>query len=176
MAQKPVSRGFWLGLGFALGLAVGVALTMGVMMVLSLAAGHANSVAQQLEAAGQEANTSHVITRLLTVRSQLLLYKAQHNDAYPSDLVAQMTQFTDAVGHTSPVKTEQFCYGPYLPAGVPENPFTQSTDIDTVKDGYAVLEPPDKDAGWWYNTVTGEFRANLTDQHRTADGQRLNRM
>jgi hypothetical protein len=35
---------------------------------------------------------------------------------------------------------------------------------------------PAADAGWWFNSTTGEFRADLTtaDDHKTADGTQYN--
>jgi general secretion pathway protein G len=170
MTQKPVSWKTWLGIGFALGLATGVALAIGGVMVLAWAAG---SVGQITEAS-REARVSSLITNLTTVRSQLLLYKTQHEEKFPAvdggDFAAQMTQFTDIRGRTCVQETETFRYGPYL-HGVPANPITDSDALEIVTNPTTAFRPPAMDGGWWFNTATGEFRANLTDEHRTDDGK-----
>ena len=63
-------------------------------------------------------------------RAQVALFKLQHNDRLPgvrplvesgdpsdaneATFWAQMTQFADVDGYTSPTKTPRFCYGPYF--------------------------------------------------------------
>jgi hypothetical protein len=42
--------------------------------------------------------------------------------------------------------------------------------VAVVQDGATAFAAPAADGGWWFNTVTGEFRANLTDVRTTTDG------
>ena len=64
-------------------------------------------VIPQFTSASAEARISNLVTNLQTVRSQLLLYKTQHNEAYAgsaSDATLfgkQMTQYTDVSGGVS---------------------------------------------------------------------------
>jgi general secretion pathway protein G len=83
-------------------------------------------VIPQFTDASTEAKTSSLCSDLQTVRSQIELYKIQHNDDLPSDaavgLVLAMTEQTDIDGAAG---TD---YGPYLQK-IPTNPFN---DLDTI--------------------------------------------
>jgi hypothetical protein len=77
-------------------------------------------------------------------RSQLALFKLQHNDRLPGSmpliecggpdsadeaiLRAQLTQFTDVDGNTSPTKTATHIYGPYF-SSMPVNALNRSQTI-----------------------------------------------
>jgi hypothetical protein len=77
-----------------------------------------------------DARHTTFVTIVQSLRSQVALFKLQHNDrlpgvcplvasggtfsANPTTFWAQMTQFTDVDGYTSPTKTERYCYGPYV--------------------------------------------------------------
>ena len=85
-----------------------------------------------------------VITTVQSLRSQLALFKLQHNDRLPgvcplvesggpsnaseATFWAQMTQFTDLDGNTSPTKSDRYCYGPYLKSFW-SNPLNGSTSV-----------------------------------------------
>jgi general secretion pathway protein G len=122
----------------------------------------------EVNASSGDVRTMNLATNLQTIRSQLLLYKTQHNDAYPdANFAAQLTQFTDVSGKTSRAVSPQFTFGPYL-QNVPANPFSGLKDVVVVNDREARFHPPVKDGGWWFNSATGEFRANLTNERRVA--------
>src|SRR5262249_30629400 len=56
-------------------------------------------------------------------------------------------------------------YGPYLPAGLPHNPFNGE---DSVRKERAENQPPDDTSGWLYVTNDGQFRSNArTGPHPT---------
>jgi general secretion pathway protein G len=134
-------------------------------------------VIPQFTEASSEARVSNLMTNLQTIRSQLLLYKTQHKEAYPAadtgdtgdTFVAQMTQYTDADGSTNATPSSSYPYGPYL-MSVPSNPVSGNNAVVIQQTGTTAFSAPSADAGWWFNTVTGEFRANLTDSHTTTDG------
>ena len=116
-------------------------------------------VIPQFTDASTEAKTSSLCSDLQTVRSQIELYKIQHNDALPIPESGGgswnvMTMYTDIDGNTNATKTDVFKYGPYLQK-VPTNPFN---DDDTIEvDGATV---GDDGGGWNYNSTTGDFRAD----------------
>jgi general secretion pathway protein G len=168
MPNRRPSRGDRFGLGFAVGFAVALAIVLGLCFAAMLR--------PQFTEADREAQTANLTTNLMTVRSQLLLYKTQHHETFPGrDFTRQMTMHTDVEGNVSPHETETHVYGPYLQS-IPVNPITGSSDVEVVSDPHASFTPPSENGGWWYNAATGEFRADLTDAHKAADGTPLNRL
>ncbi|MCG3177941.1 MAG: hypothetical protein BIFFINMI_00264 [Phycisphaerae bacterium] len=113
-----------------------------------------NMVTREFETDGNEARIACMTSDIQTVRSQLELYKVQHQDAYPSleRFEAQLTGATDVDGN--PARGNEG-YGPYL-RRVPANPYT---DTSTVSNG------PIGSSAWHYDQKTGEFRANDSEEH-----------
>lgn len=121
-------------------------------------------VIPQFTEASTEAKTSSLCTDLQTMRSQIELYKVQHNDNLPGvtngthtasiDFETAMTGQTDIYGETG---TD---YGPYIQK-VPTNQFNDSDDIE-IEAGTTGLG--DGDNGWHFDTSTGQFHAD-TDDH-----------
>jgi hypothetical protein len=117
------------------------------------------------------------MTNLQTVRSQLLLYKTQHLENLPAsaagedgdDFAAQMTQYTDVDGAVSALPDSDFPFGPYLQT-IPVNPVSGDNTVTVVQDGATAFAAPAADGGWWFNSASGQFRANLTDARTATDG------
>jgi len=113
-------------------------------------------VIPQFTEASTEAKTSSLCTDLQTMRSQIELYKIQHNDELPgapdgATFVGDLTGKTDIAGAVAAGP-----YGPYIQK-MPTNQFNNldTVDIDgTLGDG---------DCGWHFNTTTGAFHADDTD-------------
>ncbi len=114
-------------------------------------------VIPQFTDASTEAKNSSLCSDLQTVRSQIQLYKIQHNDIPPvfATFEAQMTQYSDVNGSTQDTNDVDYCYGPYLQK-IPTNPFTNSSTI--TNDGGVTV-----DGGWDY--VNGSFHADDTAEH-----------
>jgi len=108
-------------------------------------------VIPQFGEATQDTKISVVKSSLHTVRSQLELYRLQHNTTYPllASWEDQMTKKTDADGTVNASGK----YGPYLLA-MPVNPMDNSSAIDAAQDG---------DGGWAYDQSTGVFQADDGD-------------
>jgi general secretion pathway protein G len=131
-------------------------------------------VIPQFTQASTEARLSNLKTNLQTVRTQLLLYKTQHNEAYPdSNFSTQMVLFSDISGGTATAGDSTHTFGPYLQA-VPVNPLSNSSAIRVVTGNATAFSAPSSDAGWYYNSDTGEFRADLKDTWVAADGSKYN--
>lgn len=109
-------------------------------------------VAPQFSRAESDARFSALKANLLDIRAQLRLYRTQHGDVYPEmgRFAEQMTSFTSAGGQTSPRRTEEHHLGPYL-RSIPCNPYTG---------GNAIGSGPAGTSDWFYNPVSGLFRAN----------------
>lgn len=95
-------------------------------------------VIPQFTEASTEAKLSSLCSDLQTVRSQIQLYKVQHNDDVPAPDAGgtwtRMTQYTDQDGNISATQTATCKYGPYLER-IPANPFN---DLNKVRgDGAA---------------------------------------
>ncbi len=109
---------------------------------------------------------------LRRVRTQIELFKAQHNglnpgEFYPSapapsggEFVMIFTRFTDVNGIPSMVKTEDYRFGPYLPS-FPTNPMNGLSD---VRVGAFDGESFDGLTGWLYDPATGRFAPNLVGE------------
>jgi general secretion pathway protein G len=117
-------------------------------------------VVPQFTQASTEAKMNSLCSNLQSLRSQVELYKVQHNDAPPTaaNFTANMTQTTTIAGVASGSKTRDatHAYGPYLER-VPENPFNNLSTI------VAVTDPCDAGSGtygWAYVNATGEIFAD----------------
>jgi len=119
-------------------------------------------VIPQFTEASTEAKTSSLCTDLQSVRSQIELYKIQHNDALPGvSNVALGGTHTGAAGFEASMigQTDIFGvvgadYGPYLQK-IPTNQFN---NLSTIRiDGAA---PGAATHGWQFNTTTGAFHAD----------------
>jgi general secretion pathway protein G len=106
------------------------------------------------------------------LRTQIVVYRAQHRDVPPGypggnisstptagDFINQLTQHTDEHGNTSTIQTETFRLGPYL-SKMPANPFNNLSTLIVVPDGSA-MPAPDGSTGWIYKPQTQEIIANL---------------
>jgi general secretion pathway protein G len=121
-------------------------------------------VIPQFAGASTEAKEARLLSDLQSVRSQIELYKIQHNDIQPGQatgsvsFVADMTTYTLVDGTPAvPQAPGDGVYGPYLQQ-IPTNPWN---DFDSVTE--AAADPGTAaNAGWFFNTTTGHFRADDT--------------
>jgi len=118
-------------------------------------------VIPQFTEASDDARTSSLRSDLQTVRSQLELYRVQHN-SYPdgansADWIAQLGETTDIHGDTTGSD-----FGPYLQK-FPINPFNNSATVqlDDGSSGPGLVNPDT--AGWYFDTSTGKFAPNTVD-------------
>ncbi len=115
-------------------------------------------VIPQFNSSASQARDSSLRTNLKTIRLQIELYRAHHNDVPGLDsFKAQLTSYTDIDGNTNATKTNVFKFGPYLQA-FPDNPLTSSGTISTGDAG---------DSDWYYDPDSGTFLANNSEEMRT---------
>ena len=105
-------------------------------------------VMPQFTNASTRAKISSVQSTLQSIRSQLELYKIQHNDNPPALTLmwTALTGPTDSTGNTSTTVGGVFVNGPYFQQ-VPNNPFNAKTVVESV----AAASTAD---GWYY-TING---------------------
>lgn len=111
-------------------------------------------VVPQFSEASSDAQMNSLMSNLRVIRGQIELYKLQHNGTYPdlTNFTTKMTQKTNPDGSTSGSPT----LGPYLQR-IPTNPYTNTNDVTTDAVG------PTK--AWYYDQVTGTFKANDSTPH-----------
>ena len=117
----------------------------------------------------QGASEGALVANLTVLRNAIELYETEHGKL-PDDLVPQMTEFSNAAGDTQATRGGDFVFGPYLRA-IPAIPVgaQKGTNTVTTVTGAATV-PPSGTSAWWYNSTTGDIRANTaaTSQGGTA--------
>lgn len=121
-------------------------------------------------------------TNLMTIRTQIELYKLQHNgyppgyvdgSAVPVAMVELQLIGTSTVGGAaspSTIPSDPFLYGPYLKK-IPQNPYNKLFSIADVPEATAFSDAVDgTSSGWLYKKETGEIAMNWigTDSEGTA--------
>jgi general secretion pathway protein G len=127
-------------------------------------------VIPQFTEASTEAKVSSLVSDLQTMRSQIELYKIQHNDALPgagtASIKQALTQYTDVYGALAATQAPGTgVYGPYLQK-IPTNQFVQGNGINGADADTASPQ------GWTFDTTTGKvvpvasataYPASITD-------------
>jgi len=124
-------------------------------------------VIPQLTDASTNAKLASLCSDLQTIRSQIELYKVQHNDnlpGVPNGAHTATAGFEDSLTHATDIygvldTTLPYDYGPYLQT-IPKNPFT---DTNTVEIGTGA--PGGGNNAWYFNTQTGAFNPD-DDAHK----------
>ena len=118
-------------------------------------------VIPQFTEASTEAKTSSLCTDLQTMRSQIELYKIQHNDQLPgagtASFILALTGYTDIAGAVAAGPGANV-YGPYIQK-IPTNQFVDDDTIDMTG------TPGNAGGGWDFNITTGAFHADDTVEH-----------
>ncbi len=155
-----------------------------VLIVVVILGILAATVLPQFTSASNDARESALIQDLQTLRSQIELYKFQHNGKYPGQGSTDPQAFKDAMllssdadGTTGPVGSKPF--GPYLVGQLPPNPYNNGRGVMIVSDVAGTA--PDESAldgtepvGWIYNPETGRIKANSSGT--TSDGTPLDEL
>ncbi len=149
-----------------------------VVLVLIMAASTAVAVSMVAPAA-EQARRAALEQNWNTLRRQIELYKLDHGGKLPVLFrggFPQMTQATNSQGIPGEPGPD-FPHGPYLPGGIPENPFTGATFIVGVE------QFPPRSAtnvgGWLYHEKSGKIIPDLPEyveaEKRRADRQKMHK-
>lgn len=128
-----------------------------VLIVVVIMAILAATIVPQFSNSTADAKKGTATFNLHTLRSQIELYKSQHNGATPGLTLAELTSSTNAAGTIG--TGANFPYGPYLQA-IPVNPYTNSATVAA-----AGANPPTATvagAGWLYDVTSGKIWINDT--------------
>jgi prepilin-type N-terminal cleavage/methylation domain-containing protein len=145
-----------------------------LLIVVAILGILAMAVVPHVTSAAQVARENTLKDELRYLRTQITVYKAQHNNRAPGsngDFITQMTQYTNELGDTSAVRDATHRLGPYFKK-VPTNPLTatESVKISAAADLSTAI---DGTSAWIYNPATLQIIANLSgnDSDGTAYSQ-----
>jgi general secretion pathway protein G len=134
-------------------------------------------VIPQFSNASQMARQNTLKDALRYLRTQIVVYKAQHLDISPgypggvagttptqTDFLNQMTLYTDANGNSSATYSDTFQYGPYL-TQMPNNPVNSNNGILMIPDGgsFPTVDPANPNGyGFMYQPQTATILPYLS--------------
>jgi general secretion pathway protein G len=145
-----------------------------LLIVVAILGILAMAVVPHVTSAAQVARENTLKDELRYLRTQITIYKAQHNNIAPGsngDFVLQMTQYTSEGGATSAVRDATHRLGPYFKR-VPINPLTQTESVK-ISAAADLSTEIDGTSAWIYNPATLQIIANLAgnDHDGTAYSQ-----
>lgn len=138
MSKKSLKRG-----GFTL---VEVLIVVVIMAIL------AATIVPQFSDSSKDAKTNTAKFNLHTLRSQIELYKSNHDGKAPSATLVELTSKTNASGTVG--TGTAYIYGPYINE-IPANPMN---NLNTI--GAAAANPPASATGangWLYHSASGSI-------------------
>lgn len=122
-----------------------------VLIVVVIMAVLAATIIPQFSDSSKDAKMSTAKFNLHTLRSQVELYKSQHDGKLPSDDLAELLIKTNVKGNTN-TGDGPLVYGPYIQK-IPANPFNNSDTFSNVTTKPATA--PGGAVGWVYDTDDG---------------------
>jgi prepilin-type N-terminal cleavage/methylation domain-containing protein len=134
-----------------------------VLIVVVIMAILAATIIPQFTDSTTDAKASTTKFNLHTLRSQIELYKTQHNGVVPSDTLVELTVNTDIDGAQG--TGANFPYGPYI-RQIPENPFTNSATITAITNDPATAGDVTGTGGWLYNETSGGIWIDHADHYQ----------
>jgi len=98
-----------------------------------------------------QAKKGTIASDLQILRSQIELYKQQHNSQTPArlDLLTQKTNLSGQAGTTA-----AYTLGPYI-REIPDNPYTGSAKVTAAATNPPTAASGAADAGWLYHAASG---------------------
>jgi type II secretory pathway pseudopilin PulG len=143
-----------------------------ILIIVTIIGVLAMVVIPQFSNASQQVRQNTLKDDLQYLRTQVTVFKAQHQDVppgYPNAnplfaptvavFTSQMTLHSDINCNLSRSVSPAFPYGPYL-GQLPMNPINNSTSVEMVGNNQP-LPAPDGSTGWIYKPQTQEIIANL---------------
>jgi general secretion pathway protein G len=145
---------------------------MEVLIVVVVVGLLATLVIPKFSAANQQTRQNSLKDELQYLRTQIMVYKAQHEEVPPGypcgdpmalptmeDFAAQMTQHSNILCNLSEKVSPAYPYGPYL-RELPVDPMNSLSTIVMVGNNEP-MPTPDGRTGWIYKAQTQELIANV---------------
>ena len=122
----------------------------------------ASIIVPQFTLASSEAKLTKLVSTLQKVRSQIELYRIQHHNLLPGQVISGGDIIEDDF-ITDLITQGTDGYGPYLEE-IPVNVFNDFNTVTFVNDAAAVAKGTES-TGWWLNAATGDFFACDSPEH-----------
>jgi general secretion pathway protein G len=138
-----------------------------VLIVVIIMAVLAATIIPQFTTSTKDAKVSSLRFNMHTLRSQIELYKAQHNGNYPpvsDNTIPNLTQKTNAAG--TPGTGTDYPYGPYVDQ-IPPNPMNGLNTVRSVSLNGA-KPTSGSGGGWQYDPSTGAIWPDDTETDYTS--------
>ena len=125
-----------------------------VLIVVVIMAVLAAAIIPQFSDSSNDAKMSTAEFNWHTLKSQVELFKSQHDGVLPGTL-AKLTEKTDRGGKKSGESgaTGPYIYGPYI-SKIPENPWNNSSTEVAQTSAPTAFSADD---GWYYDSATGKL-------------------
>jgi prepilin-type N-terminal cleavage/methylation domain-containing protein len=130
-----------------------------VLIVVVIMAVLAATIIPQFADSTKDAKTSGLKFNLHTLRSQIQMYKSQHDGKLPTGTLVELISKTDSSGTVGTGATN--IYGPYM-MEIPDNPYSSKATVKVITTSPAVAGDvtASNGGGWLYNATTGEIWAD----------------
>ena len=122
--------------------------------------GLAATIIPQFSDSTKDAKESTLLFNLHTLRSQIQMYRTQHDGLLPGNALDELINETDKDGSI----TSGGAYGPYV-TEIPENPFSKSKTVKVITNSPALSSDVSTTDGWLYNSNTGEIWISHDDYY-----------
>jgi len=133
-----------------------------ILIVVVIMAVLAATIIPQFSDSTSDAKAGTSEFNLHTLRSQIQLYKSQHDGLLPTDDMAELIATTDKDGNVG--SGAGFVYGPYV-REIPANSFSNSNDVKEITTSPAEVSDvtAGNAGGWLYNKTSGELFIDHSD-------------
>ena len=129
-----------------------------VLIVVVILAVLAATIIPQFSDSTKDAKESTMLFNLHTLRSQIQMYRTQHDGLLPGNALDELINATDKDGNIG----SGGAYGPYV-TEIPENPFTKSKTVKVITNSPAQNSDVSTTDGWLFNATTGEIWISHAD-------------
>lgn len=157
--------------GFSLVELVIVMVILGVLAAIAI---------PRISFGSRNAEDATLRSSLQAMRNGIDWYYSEHGNTFPVAgsqdgvlFVNQMTLYSRADGMTSAHSDTTFPYGPYIRGKFSKLPVGRNAGKDkvhVVNNVNPLTAVPAEDAGWVYNSITGQIIANCADTETGSDG------
>lgn len=156
--------------GFSLVELVIVIVILGVIAAIAI---------PRISSGSRNAGDAALRANLQSIRNSIDWYYSEHNNTFPAagsdngtTFVEQLTMYSKADGTTSTDKDSSYPFGPYLRGKFPKlsvGAKAGNASVYVVTSTTPLAASPGEDAGWVYNSTTGQIIANCADLEKGSD-------